>query len=416
MLRDFVRMLAFYSSIEANERCSVNISHGNITNPPILRSGNVKRSLENSFSHSNSSSKVKITVDDTHEEIEFWKSSIVCYVLGANPPLSILEGFSRRMWKDKDERVGMVSYGFFLIRFNSIEDRDKVLKWGYIFFNKRPVVIKSWDPEINFKKKDIRVVPIRVHLDDLELKYWGEKSLIKIIGQVGKPIMVDEATKKRDKLGFPRVLIEVSLQKEYPDLIEFEDEKGTLWRDSRELAVKDSWLVLRNFNDILNKDERIGNRVRFKVSSNFKDCVETCQLEDVKFTCNFFTWSNKQGEDRIYSKIDRVLANQCWFDNFPTAEVHFQNEEAVAEVWSQQVNGTNMYQFVSKLRNLKQVFKALNQQHFADIPMAAMKAKDFLDCCQDNLRKDPLNFDMQQQELTPRIAYAAALDNYHFFL
>uniref|UniRef100_A0A803NJX8 DUF4283 domain-containing protein n=1 Tax=Cannabis sativa TaxID=3483 RepID=A0A803NJX8_CANSA len=175
-----------------------NSVQGNNTIPTDLRYGSIKKNLEKSFANENLKTKVKITDDDINEEVEFWKPSIVCYVLGANPPLQVLEGFARRMWRDEVERVGMLLL----------------------------VVMKPWDPEVNFKREDIRMVPIWVHLDDLELKYRGERSLIKIIGQIGKPIKVDEATKRRDKLSFPRVLIEVSLQQEYPELIEFEDEKG----------------------------------------------------------------------------------------------------------------------------------------------------------------------------------------------
>ncbi|XP_062100839.1 uncharacterized protein LOC133806765 [Humulus lupulus] len=165
-------------------------------------------------------------MEDIEEEISYWNSSIVCYVLGANPPFSVLEGFARRLWKDKVDKVGMLSYGIFLIRFDCIEDRDAILTEGYIFFNKRPVIMKAWDPNTNFKKEDIRTVPIWVQLDDLELKYWGQKSLFKIIGQVGKPLMVNAITKERDKLSYPHVLIEVSLQQEFPCFIEFEDEFG----------------------------------------------------------------------------------------------------------------------------------------------------------------------------------------------
>ncbi|KAF4381270.1 hypothetical protein G4B88_009598 [Cannabis sativa] len=46
-------------------------------------------------------------------------------------------------------------------------------------------------------------------------------------GQVGKPIMVDAITKQRDKLAFPRVLIEVLLNQPLPDLIWFENEFGS---------------------------------------------------------------------------------------------------------------------------------------------------------------------------------------------
>lgn len=52
-----------------------------------------------------------------------------------------------------------------------------------------------------------------------------------------------------------------------------------------------------------------------------------CGLEDVNYGGCRYTWSNKQdGDDRIYSKIDRVLANKAWLSMFANAEVNFMNE------------------------------------------------------------------------------------------
>ena len=39
---------------------------------------------------------VKIDRKDIQDEISFWKSSIICYVLGANPPIQVMERFFRR--------------------------------------------------------------------------------------------------------------------------------------------------------------------------------------------------------------------------------------------------------------------------------------------------------------------------------
>uniref|UniRef100_A0A803PYM9 DUF4283 domain-containing protein n=1 Tax=Cannabis sativa TaxID=3483 RepID=A0A803PYM9_CANSA len=214
----------FAMFMAANQRCSSVVHQGLDAVPPVLRSGGIIRNLEAVYA---TQSKVKITAEDIQEEVDFWNSSIVCYVLGANPPLAVLEGFARRIWKDKIDKVGMISYGIFLIRFFNIEERNSVLNGGYTFLNKRPVIMKPWDPNVNFKKEDIRTVPIWIHLEDLELKYWGQKSLFKIVGQIGKPLMVDVVTKERDKLNFPRVLIEVSMAQDFPELVEFENEFGS---------------------------------------------------------------------------------------------------------------------------------------------------------------------------------------------
>ena len=54
----------------------------------------------------------------------------------------------------------------------------------------------------------------------------GEKSLFKIIGQIGNPIRVDFHTKEMNRLSYPRVLIEVLLDQDLEEKICFEDEYG----------------------------------------------------------------------------------------------------------------------------------------------------------------------------------------------
>uniref|UniRef100_A0A803P5S5 DUF4283 domain-containing protein n=1 Tax=Cannabis sativa TaxID=3483 RepID=A0A803P5S5_CANSA len=447
----------FAHFMEASEQCSAKLSQGMATNPPILRSVIVVRNL---FSNSGCN-KVKITNDDIQEEVDFWKPSIVCYVLGANPPLAVFEGFVRRMWTDKVERVGLLSYGIYIIRFYSVESRDDVLRG-----------------------------------DDLELKYWGERSLFKIIGQIGKPVMVDEATKNREKLSFPRVLIEVSIKQDLPEMIEFEDENGcntsvTIsyeWKPvicahyeglghltaecrRKEPKKQQQWgwkskpekepTATTTSNKFLalgeNNGDEIGRKNRQqskdKNSSEFRDCVEECNLEDVKFFGNFFTWSNKQlGDERIYSKIDRVLANPSWLDSHPNAEVVFLNEglldhspavltisvlllggkkpfwyfkmwashpeynKLVRDRWLERDKGTKMFQIVTKLKGLKLLFKLLNKQRFAKLPIAHAKAKEELEECQKELHQNPMNIDLQSREVAVRKEFASIQNAYASFL
>ncbi|XP_062100119.1 uncharacterized protein LOC133805997 [Humulus lupulus] len=114
---------------------------------------------------------------------------------------------------------------------------------------------------------------------------------------------------------------------------EMNDEQGRdiLWTDLKDIADKviGPWLLLGDFNDILSVEERIGGNMRQRCSRAFKTCVDYCKVEDVKSIGSFFIWINKQGLDtRVYSKIDRVLANQQWLGKFPTAEVVFMSEGA----------------------------------------------------------------------------------------
>ncbi|XP_062088757.1 uncharacterized protein LOC133795319 [Humulus lupulus] len=76
-----------------------------------------------------------------------------------------------------------------------MEQRDKVLQGGYVFFDRKPVVMKPWNPIDDFTKDDITSVPTWIQLKGLDIKYWGEKSLFKIVGQIGTPLQVDNVTK-----------------------------------------------------------------------------------------------------------------------------------------------------------------------------------------------------------------------------
>ncbi|XP_062080284.1 uncharacterized protein LOC133785040 [Humulus lupulus] len=86
--------------------------------------------------------------------------------------------------------------------------------------------MKAWDPDVRFTKEDVWKVPVWVQLRNLELKYWGERSMEKNFSSLGKTIKPDQATQNRDKLQFARVLIEMDVSTGFSNQICFEDEKG----------------------------------------------------------------------------------------------------------------------------------------------------------------------------------------------
>uniref|UniRef100_A0A803PID8 Uncharacterized protein n=1 Tax=Cannabis sativa TaxID=3483 RepID=A0A803PID8_CANSA len=236
----------------------------------------------------------------------------------------------------------------------------------------------------------------------------------------------------------------------------FNDEEGRkkLWLDLHGLATNEAWVVMGDFNDILAKEERIGKRVRYVPSTNFIDCVANCRLDDVKFSGNYYTWSNKQfGEDRIFSKIDWVLANQEWLAKNPLAEVVFMNEgifdhspvvlmvhnkvvtgrkpfkyyrmwenhptylELVKKTWQQgHFAGTKMYRVITKLKALKKAFKELNSQFFCDIQAQEIQARNTLDECQDKLHQQLFDTDLQLLEQAAKDDFVSKHKSYLTFL
>ncbi|XP_056698601.1 uncharacterized protein [Spinacia oleracea] len=214
-----------------NEFMEVIHGSANQMNQDTARSNmeTVSDNIDVSEIHSDESNPFEIDFDDIQEEIDFWSSDVVCYIVGANPPINVMEGFIRRIWKQLNvDKVVMVRKGVFLVRFLTMDSRDKVLK-GHYFFDSKPLILKPWNSDMNMDTPELQSVPIWVQLK-LNFKYWGEKALFKIVAQLSKPLRRDHATICRDKLQFARVMVDVPLSQELPDFISFRDENGIMVR------------------------------------------------------------------------------------------------------------------------------------------------------------------------------------------
>ncbi|KAL2933235.1 hypothetical protein RDABS01_016354 [Bienertia sinuspersici] len=122
---------------------------------------------------------VHITMDDIQPEVDYWKPSIVSFVIGANPPGKVMEGFFRRHL------------------------------------------------DIDVTQDEIKRIPIWVHME-LNFKYWGAKCLEKIVKPVGTLIKVNNVTAQREKLQYARCMIEVEINQKFPMAVQFLNEKNEI--------------------------------------------------------------------------------------------------------------------------------------------------------------------------------------------
>ncbi|XP_070008393.1 uncharacterized protein [Nicotiana sylvestris] len=104
--------------------------------------------------------------------------------------------------------------------------------------------------------------------------------------------------------------------------------RKSLWEEIKKIneQMRGPWAVMGYFNCVLNRED-MGSQVRMSEIRDFKNCVEECELQEMKSSGAFYTWNNKQrSEDRVYSRIDRVLINTEWIIILPNSEVHYRNE------------------------------------------------------------------------------------------
>ncbi|XP_056685736.1 uncharacterized protein [Spinacia oleracea] len=184
-----------------------------------------------------------------------------------------------------------------------------------------------------------------------------------------------------------------------------------LWRDLLLLNTQDPWIVCGDVKCVMALDERIGAPVRHSDIMDVSNCMHAFGLEDIKCVGNLFTWNNKQqGNNRVFSKIDRFMANHARQSCFPFAEVCFMPEghfdhspgllsvyprddggkkpfkyftmwksstvfsDTVQQAWNTQILRTKMFILINKLKRAKQALKELNKVGFTDIHAADLRA------------------------------------------
>ncbi|XP_074286646.1 uncharacterized protein LOC141611891 [Silene latifolia] len=171
---------------------------------------------------------LQFTPEDVQTKVEFRNNVVVCFIMGANPPWQIIEGYVYRVWEEFGiDRVSFLDNGMFIVRFQKSAGRDALLKAGYYLFDNKPVIIKPWSVDMELVKEKVDVVPVWVKLSGIPLKFWG-KCLPSIAGLVGKFVQTDRDTFDKVRLSYARVLVELKMDQTLPDKVKFVDENGSV--------------------------------------------------------------------------------------------------------------------------------------------------------------------------------------------
>lgn len=79
------------------------------------------------------------------------------------------------------------------------------------------------------------------------------------------------------------------------------------------------WLCLGDFNEILMTMEKAGGAARPQhYLDGFWEALQTCELGDIGFEGDIFTWRNHSKELRTYicERLDRATSNAEWCEQF----------------------------------------------------------------------------------------------------
>lgn len=97
-----------------------------------------------------------------------------------------------------------------------------------------------------------------------------------------------------------------------------------LWEKLKLISAENTlhWVCLRDFNEVRFYWEKVGKRMaeNYRMSS-FRDCLDACSLMDIDSKGCAFTWANnREGEDYVKERLDRVVCTLEWRLMYPEAE------------------------------------------------------------------------------------------------
>ena len=84
------------------------------------------------------------------------------------------------------------------------------------------------------------------------------------------------------------------------------------------------WFCFGDFNEIVSMEEKLGgvNRTQNQMEG-FCNAINSCGFKDLGYSGPDYTWCNmKEGDGRVYLRLDRALATCDWIEKFSEIKVH----------------------------------------------------------------------------------------------
>lgn len=138
-----------------------------------------------------------------------WGYALIGYVGGRFPGIKSLREAAAK-WKAR-VKLHLHPSGWIIFKFQTEEERSKVVNGGPYHIFGRPLLLKEMPREFNFGDELIHQVPIWVQLPNLPIDYWTSAGLSKIGSLIGKPISSDLLTQTREHLAYARIMVEIDI-------------------------------------------------------------------------------------------------------------------------------------------------------------------------------------------------------------
>lgn len=126
---------------------------------------------------------------------------------------------------------------WFILEFKDEATKLSILENGPYFFSRRYLVLQEWKLMMDPTLEQPSSIPAWIKIHKLPLEFWTADCFSCIASTIGKPLHVDKDTKKRKRLDYARVCVEIDVRTELPD-----DVKITVNGESVVVRLEYQWL------------------------------------------------------------------------------------------------------------------------------------------------------------------------------
>ncbi|XP_016172750.1 uncharacterized protein LOC107615158 [Arachis ipaensis] len=144
--------------------------------------------------------------------VEPYKDAIVVKVLGKNFSYTAITHRLKGVWRTKGGyEVLDVGFDYFLVKFDLLEDREKVLLGGPWMITGSYVMVKPWSSSFRPCENTFGSTMVWIRITGLNINYYQERAVKMIVSAVGKPIRIDLATKSAEREKYARACVQINL-------------------------------------------------------------------------------------------------------------------------------------------------------------------------------------------------------------
>lgn len=151
--------------------------------------------------------EVKLSKETKMHIREPWLKALIVKVFGRTAGFNYLTFKINALWKPA-ARMDCVNLGkdFFLIRFSSSKDYDKVLRGGPWFVGEHFLAIRPWDPCFKASEAKHSSVAVWIKLPELPIEFY-DREVLKKIGEAIEPVLrIDSYTASESRGSYARLL------------------------------------------------------------------------------------------------------------------------------------------------------------------------------------------------------------------